>query len=476
MFRFSLKSTLLSIALLAVPVFVYLLWNLSDTPQTLSTLDTYQEAGKGVKQDFQSLPSLPLTQTDDTYQIQDNTTDGIDIQFANQTESLTQGEEKKGLNLSFPKDYSKPIDIKLDAERSIQITDLGGKDDYTVDTLTEEATPELAEESSFWQRLFPKQTEEKQSYLRYTSKDGRKSLLYAYQKDQATGEKKLKHWTLYREGDGIEHEEYQIDNAKVKVNENGIAEVFYYGDKELQNEKAASEVDSNLMERAQRTLAKEMGEDLLNGNKTPDFIIPKPYYIDNQGEKHDAEWKWHEETKSLVVNFTPESYPVALDPTLSFTVPGQSNTGSVVTGEATSNSFGTSLTAGDWNSDGRTDLAVGASDYSSGTGRAYIFYNDGSIPTTAATADVIITGESSSYFGEYLTSGDWNSDGRTDLAIVANWYSTNTGRTYIFYNDGSIPTTAATADVTITGEATNNYFGSSLTAGDWNSDGRTDPL
>jgi hypothetical protein len=29
--------------------------------------------------------------------------------------------------------------------------------------------------------------------------------------------------------------------------------------------------------------------------------------------------------------------------------------------------------------------------YSTNIGRAYLFYNDGSIPTTAATADVIIT-------------------------------------------------------------------------------------
>jgi hypothetical protein len=100
------------------------------------------------------------------------------------------------------------------------------------------------------------------------------------------------------------------------------------------------------------------------------------------------------------------------------------------------------------------------------------FYNDGSIPgTTAATADVIITGESSSQFGWSLTSGDFNADGKTDLAVGARVYSTNTGRAYIFYNDGSIPTTAATADVIITGETTSN-FGVSLTSGDLNADGK----
>jgi formylmethanofuran dehydrogenase subunit C len=144
----------------------------------------------------------------------------------------------------------------------------------------------------------------------------------------------------------------------------------------------------------------------------------------------------------------------------------------VITGEATSY-FGASLVSGDFNADGKTDLAVGAYWYSTQAGRTYIFYNDGSIPTTAATADVIITGEASSYFGISLTSGDFNADGKTDLTVGASGYSTSTGRTYIFYNDGSIPTTAVTADVIITGEA-GSYLGYSLNSGDFNADGKTD--
>jgi formylmethanofuran dehydrogenase subunit C len=146
----------------------------------------------------------------------------------------------------------------------------------------------------------------------------------------------------------------------------------------------------------------------------------------------------------------------------------------IITGETTSNFFGSSITAGDFNADSKADLAVGAWSYSSFTGRAYIFSNDGSIPTTAATADVIITGEASSFFGDSFSPGDFNADGRVDLAIGANFYSSSTGRAYIFYNDGSMPTTAATADVIITGEATGNYFGRSLASGDWNADGKTD--
>ncbi|MFZ3031528.1 MAG: FG-GAP-like repeat-containing protein, partial [Candidatus Moraniibacteriota bacterium] len=146
-----------------------------------------------------------------------------------------------------------------------------------------------------------------------------------------------------------------------------------------------------------------------------------------------------------------------------------------ITGETTNNQFGVSLSSGDFNADGETDLAVGAYGYSSSTGRAYIFHNDGSIPTTAGTADVTITGETTTnYFGYTMTAGDFNADSKTDLAVGAHRYSSFNGRAYIFHNDGSIPTTAATADVTITGEAASEYFGASLASGDWNADGRTD--
>jgi hypothetical protein len=150
-----------------------------------------------------------------------------------------------------------------------------------------------------------------------------------------------------------------------------------------------------------------------------------------------------------------------------------------ITGETTSNYFryqhcfpATSML------DSKTDLLLGlivlmvAMHWS----RTYIFYNDGSISTTAATADVIITGEAtSSYFGFSLTSGDFNADGRVDLAVGAPVYSSNAGRTYIFYNDGSIPTTAASADVIIPGSTGGqSYFGWSLTSGDFDADGKVD--
>ncbi|MDP1620099.1 MAG: FG-GAP-like repeat-containing protein, partial [bacterium] len=152
-----------------------------------------------------------------------------------------------------------------------------------------------------------------------------------------------------------------------------------------------------------------------------------------------------------------------------------SSADATITGEATDDYFGISLAPGDFNSDGKVDLAVGAQSYAD-SGRVYIFYNDGSYPTEASSADAIITGESgtSGQFGTCVVAGDFNADGRTDLAVGANLYSTNTGQVYIFYNDGSMPTEAVSADAIIAGEAEGNYFGWVIVAGDFNADGRTD--
>jgi len=147
----------------------------------------------------------------------------------------------------------------------------------------------------------------------------------------------------------------------------------------------------------------------------------------------------------------------------------------IITGETLYSFFGAAFTAGDFNADGKTDLAVGAYQYNSSAGRVYLFYNDGSYPSGAGSADVIISGEANSRFGEALTAGDFDADSRTDLAVGAYYYNSNyTGRAYIFYNDGSIPTAASSADVTITGEAVSNGFGISLTSGDFDADGKTD--
>jgi hypothetical protein len=151
-----------------------------------------------------------------------------------------------------------------------------------------------------------------------------------------------------------------------------------------------------------------------------------------------------------------------------------------ITGETASDQFGDSIALGDINGDGFADLAVGATRYSTSTGRAYIFHSTGTggiTATLANGANKIITGEASSYFGNSVALGDANGDGYTDLAVGAYVYSSQTGRAYIFHSSGTggITATLATgANTTITGSSSMSNFSKYVALGDVNGDGFSD--
>ncbi len=152
------------------------------------------------------------------------------------------------------------------------------------------------------------------------------------------------------------------------------------------------------------------------------------------------------------------------------------NTGADVTmyGENKYDHFGYSVsTAGDVNGDNYDDVIVGAIGYSSHTGRAYIFYGD-TLTSMDNSADVTMDGESSdNYFGRSVSNaGDVNHDGYGDVIVGADGYNSNTGRAYVYYGGSSMNNTA---DITVTGEGTNEYFGLSVSgAGDVNGDNHDD--
>ncbi|MBS1517960.1 MAG: FG-GAP repeat protein [Bacteroidetes bacterium] len=105
----------------------------------------------------------------------------------------------------------------------------------------------------------------------------------------------------------------------------------------------------------------------------------------------------------------------------------------VMTGESIQNNFGFSVsTAGDVNGDGYSDVIIGAPDYSSYTGKTYI-YLGGISPDNIA--DVTMTGESTyTNFGTSVSSaGDVNGDGFSDVISGASDYSSSTGRSYVYY-------------------------------------------
>jgi hypothetical protein len=74
------------------------------------------------------------------------------------------------------------------------------------------------------------------------------------------------------------------------------------------------------------------------------------------------------------------------------------------------------------------------------TGRAYMFYGDGSIPTSAASADKTYTGESAGdQFGFSVSgAGDVNNDGKDDVIIGAPYNddsAEDAGEAYVFIGD-----------------------------------------
>ncbi len=150
-----------------------------------------------------------------------------------------------------------------------------------------------------------------------------------------------------------------------------------------------------------------------------------------------------------------------------------------MTGEVAINYFGSSVsTAGDVNGDGYSDVIVGAFGNNSFTGKSYIYFGGSSMNDIA---DVTMTGEATNDdFGwSVSTAGDVNGDGYSDVIVGARKNNNSNGKSYIFFGSPTIGgiITAITADVTMTGEVANNYFGSSVsTAGDVNGDGYSDVI
>jgi hypothetical protein len=150
----------------------------------------------------------------------------------------------------------------------------------------------------------------------------------------------------------------------------------------------------------------------------------------------------------------------------------------IITGAAANDMLGYSVApAGDVNGDGYADVIVGApfNDYAgTNAGRAYLFYGASSMINDV---DVTLTGATANdNFGLSVASaGDVNSDGYSDVIVGAPYYgSLNIGRAYVYYGGSAMN---AVADVLLTGAATNDCLGVSVaSAGDASGDGYSDVI
>jgi hypothetical protein len=169
--------------------------------------------------------------------------------------------------------------------------------------------------------------------------------------------------------------------------------------------------------------------------------------------------------------------------------------------------FGASLTAGDFNSDGYADLAVGVPGEDVGTkvdaGAAHVLYGSAYYGLTSTWDQLWSQGspgvpgqlEASDGFGSALAAGDFNGDGEDDLAVGVPSENDEDGAneadvgavTVIYGSHGSValggglsvavvPAQSWTQDSSgIEGtEEAGDRFGHAVAAGDFNGDGRDD--
>jgi len=106
----------------------------------------------------------------------------------------------------------------------------------------------------------------------------------------------------------------------------------------------------------------------------------------------------------------------------------------IIPNEEVGENFGISVSnAGDVNNDGFDDIIIGACNYNSNQGRAYIYLGG---PILDIQADVTMTGDSiGDNFGcSVSTAGDVNGDGISDVIIGAK-EAGNVGKSYIYFGN-----------------------------------------
>jgi hypothetical protein len=155
--------------------------------------------------------------------------------------------------------------------------------------------------------------------------------------------------------------------------------------------------------------------------------------------------------------------------------------------------FGTALAVGDFNGDGREDLAASAPGRLT-SGAVYIAYQDTSTLTTTLPPGAVgeILGSAApgwisggSGFGVSMAAGDFNGDGADDLAVGTPAYNGSRGAVWVYYGKPGVGLVTGAGAVRaphrilfgdyesgLTG--VNMAFGRSLQASDYDGDGRDD--
>ena len=161
-------------------------------------------------------------------------------------------------------------------------------------------------------------------------------------------------------------------------------------------------------------------------------------------------------------------------------------------GEDALDFFGAAVTSGDVSGDGYDDIIIGAffADTPGGTdaGKTYVIYGssspDSEIDLSTESADITVCGAATEdYSGMTVASGDVNGDGYDDVFISAPQADpggrTEAGETYIIFGFSTpwpitIDLSTQSADITVCGDAAEDFSGYGLASGDVNGDGYAD--
>ena len=219
-------------------------------------LPTLQETLKSVGAPGQEI--LKSLAGEDSLTLQ-KTQNGFQIQ-----DSFSQ-KTTDNLTLTFPSKYGDKISATFAPGQTISILDKNAK--------------------NIAGQLLSNQTNQKNpAYVEY-SVDQRKTVFYAYQKKAQTSV--LKNWILYKTPQAKEAESYQFENARLTQDNNGNINVSY------DDQKTSTLSSAN-------------------------FQIPRPFFIDKDGNRNDLNWTIEKDTLSIEFQAAPEKYPLVLDPTLNF--------------------------------------------------------------------------------------------------------------------------------------------------------------
>ncbi len=135
----------------------------------------------------------------------------------------------------------------------------------------------------------------------------------------------------------------------------------------------------------------------------------------------------------------------------------------VITGPSNSN-LGYTMASGDFNGDGKVDLAIGGPNFSGGAGAAYVIYGVQDMSTVNAGSLVPLSNGTNADLMSYdLTVADFDGDGFDDLAVGSPTWNSSQGRVDIYF--GSATGLPATPSVEIQGTVgAGGKFGRSVKA------------